>query len=90
VSYSALRLCSGRSAFEAIPTPRLTLDLAKVRARIQAEGVPVIDARVMLIAGDRQEVTIGRDGRILIKLSREAEADRLLERVRAWIDPPRS
>jgi hypothetical protein len=90
VSYSALRLCSGRSAFEAIPDPRLSLDLAHVRARIQAEGVPVIDARVMLIAGKRQEVTIGRDGRILLKVPRAAEADRLFERVLGWIDRPRA
>lgn len=86
MSYSELRLCSGRAAFEAIPTPRRSVDLAKLRSRLESEGVPVIDARVMLIAGNRQEVTIGRDGRILIKIPRRAEADRLFERVRTWID----
>ncbi len=85
MSYSALRLCSGRSAFEAIPTPRRSLDLAEVRGRLRSEGIPVIDARVMLIAGDRQEVTIGRDGRILIKIPRAEEAQRLFERVLRWI-----
>ena len=88
MSYSSLRLCSGRSAFEAIPNPRLALDLGRVRARIEADGVPVIDARVMLIAGRRQEVTIGRDGRVLIKLRQEAEADRLFRRVLGWIERP--
>jgi hypothetical protein len=85
VSYSALRLCSGRSAFEAVPRPRRSLDLAEVQARLRSEGVPVIDARVMLIAGERQEVTIGRDGRILIKIPEAEEAQRLFERVLGWI-----
>lgn len=86
MSYSALKLCSGRSAFEALPNPRLVLDLPKLKRRIQSEGVPVIDARVMLIAGRAQEVTIGRDGRILLKVRSETAAGQLFERVRAWID----
>ena len=44
----------------------------------------------MLIAGTRQEVTIGRDGRILIKLAQQADADRLFDRVQGWIDGARA
>ena len=90
MSYSALKLCSGRSAYEAIPTPRRSLDLARFGPGSESEGVPVIDARVMLIAGTRQEVTIGRDGRILIKLAQQADADRLFDRVQGWIDGARA
>ena len=86
MSYSGLRLCSGRAAFEAVPRPRVSLDLVRVRGRIEAEGVPVIDARVMLIAGERQEVTIDRDGRILIKLPKQEDADRVFRKARAWVE----
>ncbi len=85
MTYSELKLCATRSAFEAVPNPRLKLDLPGVAARIAAEGLPVIDARVMLIAGERHEVTISRDGRVLIKLTDPDAARRVFERVRGWI-----
>ncbi len=86
MTYSELRLCSNRAAFEAIPNPRRPVDLSAVRARIDSEGVPVIDARVMLIAGDAQEVTISRDGRILIKLKDADAARRMFVRALAWVE----
>jgi len=86
VTYSTLRLCSGRAAYEAIPQPRLSLDLGRIRRKLEAEGVPVIDARVMLIARFDREVTIARDGRLLIKSADATEADRLFARVRRLVD----
>jgi hypothetical protein len=86
VTYTTLRLCSGRAAYEAIPHPRLSLDLARIRRRLEAEGVPVIDARVMLIAQLGREVTIARDGRVLIKSSDGSEAERLFARVRRVVE----
>jgi hypothetical protein len=53
---------------------------------LEAEGVPVIDARVMLIARFDREVTIARDGRLLIKSADATEADRLFARVRRLVD----
>lgn len=81
MSYASLQLCSGRAAYEAIPTPRLRLDLARLRERLEAAGAEVTDARVMLIAKWERELTIARDGRILIKSADPAEARRLFERV---------
>jgi hypothetical protein len=86
VTYSTLRLCSGRAAYEAIPHPRLSLDLRKIRARLEEDGLSVIDARVMLIVQLEREVTIGRDGRVLIKTSDAREADRLFARVRHLVE----
>jgi hypothetical protein len=81
VTYHTLRVCSNRGAFEAVPAGDLVLDLATVRGRIEATGVAVLDCRVMLIAHMEREVTIGRDGRILIKTRDLAEAERILAQV---------
>jgi hypothetical protein len=89
VTYSPLRLCSNRAAYEAIPSPRLKLDLVRLGERLHAEGVPVIDARVMLIAGAKQEITIARDGRVLIRSKTLAEAAAAFDRVLGWIDSDR-
>jgi len=86
VTYSTLRLCSGRAAYEAVPYPRLSLDLGRVRRQLELEGVPVTDARVMLIARFEREVTIARDGRLLIKSTDATEADRLFARVRRLVE----
>jgi len=86
VTYSTLRLCSGRSAYEAVPNPRLSLDLGRIRDQLGREGVSVIDARVMLIVRFEREVTIGRDGRVLIKSADAELSDRLFRRVRRLIE----
>ena len=75
MGYETLRLCTGRSAFEAIPSPRLQLDLRRARERLESEGIAVTDARVMLIAKLAAEVTLGRDGRVLIKTGDPKQAD---------------
>lgn len=87
MSYYSLRLCSGRGAFEAIPRPRLDVDLGVVRERLEAKGVPVVDARVLLIAQLGQEVTVSRDGRVLIKCHDLAEAQRLFEELQTTVAP---
>jgi len=89
VTYHTLRVCSNRGAFEAVPNGDGVLDLASVRARIEATGVSVLDCRVMLIAQMGREVTIGRDGRILIKTRDRAEAERILEQVVPLVGVPR-
>ncbi|MCI4369125.1 MAG: hypothetical protein L3K09_06155 [Thermoplasmata archaeon] len=86
MSYSTLELCSGRSGYEAVPRPRLSLDLAGVRRRMEAKGIPVIDARVMLIARLAHEVTVSRDGRIMIKSTDPKTAVRLFEEVKGYLE----
>ncbi len=88
MTYSTLRLCSGRAAFEAVPRPRLALDLPAIRGRLEDAGVTVTDARVLLIARMEREVTISRDGRILIKSADAVEAGQILARLRALVDLP--
>jgi hypothetical protein len=87
VNYQTLRTCANRGAFEAIPEGDPHLDLKGVKDRIEAAGIRVLDCRVMLIAQFDREVTIGRDGRILIKSLERDEAVRILEQVRAYVEP---
>ena len=91
ISYTSLKVCASRGALEAVPTEPTRLDLPRIREAFEARGVAVLDCRVMLIAQLGREVTIGQDGRVLIKTVDGAEAQRLLERVREVLSlaPPR-
>jgi hypothetical protein len=82
MSYSTLRLCTGGGGFEAIPNPRLHLDLKAIRARLESAAVPVVDARILLIVRMEQELTLSRDGRVLIKSRDPDEANRIFARFR--------
>ena len=84
--YRTLRVCSSRGGFEAIPDPPRDLDLRAIRARLEAAKVPVVDARVMLIANLETEVTISRSGRLLFKTSDAAAADRTFALLRPLIE----
>jgi hypothetical protein len=86
--YRTLRLCSSRGAFEAIPDPPLRLDLADARKRLAANGTEVVDARVMLIIRLDHEVTVSRDGRILVKTRDKAAANRIFRQVVQILDLP--
>jgi hypothetical protein len=88
VTYHTLRVCSNRGAFEAVPAGEMVLDLVAVRGRFESSGISVLDCRVMLIAQMEREVTIGRDGRILIKTRDIAEAQRILETVSPLVGVP--
>ncbi len=67
VRYRALRLCSNGGGFEAVPDRRAALDLTRFRRTLEASGIPVLDARVMLIVRLPLEVTISQGGRFLFK-----------------------
>ena len=86
-AYRKLRLCSGGGGFEAIPARPLTLDLQGVRRRLERANVPVVDARVMLIASMDVEVTVSRAGRILFKTAEAAVADRAFAAMLAFLGP---
>jgi hypothetical protein len=88
MSYSTLRLCSGGGAFEVIPSPKLNLDLSGLAPRIRENGIAVIDARVMLILQMDPEVTVSRDGRILIKSQQPAVARSVFARLQDLLGLP--
>ncbi len=80
-----LRLCSGGGGFEFLPDGPRSLDLTAIRQGLEANGVPVVDARVLLIATVGPEVTISRRGRLLFKTSDPEEADRSYQRLLALV-----
>jgi len=86
--YRSLRICSGGGGYEAVPHPALRLDLDRVRRTLEAEGIAVVDARVMLLAATDPEATISRSGRILFKTRDAAAATRAFERLRALLGLP--
>lgn len=77
--YRAVRLCASGGGFEAIPHARVALDLASIAARLRSTGLPVLDARVMLIVATAPELTLGRDGRILVKTTDARRAEELVD-----------
>jgi len=88
MGYYSLRLCAGGGAFEAVPAPRLSLDLHRVKGTLESHDIPVVDARVMLIVQLEREVTLSRDGRVLIKTKDNAEAAAIFERLRSLLELP--
>jgi hypothetical protein len=88
MGYYSLKLCAGGGAFEAVPAPRLKLDLLRVKGTLEAHDVPVVDARVMLIVQFEREVTLSRDGRVLIKTRDGPEAAAIFERLRGMLQLP--
>jgi hypothetical protein len=78
--YSTLKLCSSGGAYEAAPQPRLKIDLTDAKQRLEAEGLSVVDARVLLLVSGDPEVTLSRDGRILVKTQDRALADATFQR----------
>ena len=88
MTYYTLALCAAKGAYEAVPRPKLALDLREAKGRLESAGVPVTDARVMLIISMESEVTLSRDGRVLIKSHDPKEAERVFERLRTVVGLP--
>jgi hypothetical protein len=86
--YQRLRLCSDRGGYEAVATPPNPLDLRAVKAILEGAAIPVIDARVMLIATLESEVTISRAGRLLFKTRDARLAEREFDRLRELLGLP--
>lgn len=88
MTYSTLALCASKGAYEAVPHPKITVDLRDAKGRLESAGISVTDARVMLIVAMEREVTLSRDGRILIKSHDPKEAARVFDRLRAVVGLP--
>jgi len=86
--YRRLRLCSNRGGYEAIAEPAHPIDLERAKARLAAERIPVVDARVMLIVRLDAEVTVSRGGRLLFKTQDPQLAERTFQRLRSVLELP--
>lgn len=86
--YRALKVCSNRGGYEAVPDSPMSIDLGDARHRLERAGIAVVDARVMLIAALETEVTIGRSGRLLFKTQDAGVASRAFRRLGILLDLP--
>ena len=59
-----------------------------MKSTLESNAISVVDARVMLIAQLAREVTLSRDGRVLIKTRDGAEAAEIFRRLRKLLDLP--
>ena len=86
--YRRLRLCSNRGGYEAIAEPAQPIELGEAKLRLEAQGWPVVDARVLLIVRLDIEVTISRAGRLLFKTQDPRRAEQTFERLRSILTLP--
>ncbi|HMA04467.1 MAG TPA: hypothetical protein VKO45_00925 [Methanomicrobiales archaeon] len=84
--YSILKPCKTTAAFEAIPRGHFQLDLALCEKILGKSCTVVANAGVLLIVRDRCEVTIHRDGRLLLKTGSEEVARDQAERIAGWLE----
>ncbi len=64
-----------------MPANDRTLNLSRIREALESQGIPVVDARVLLVADLGVEATISRRGRLLFKTPDERAADEALARL---------
>ena len=89
--YDPVRLCTGKAAYEAVPSVPARVDLDQAARSLERTGLAVTHARVMLIIAVDPEVTLGRDGKILVKTRDPAIAQQAIEDVWTRIEAsPRS
>ena len=84
--YSLLKPCKTTAAFEAIPRDRFRLDLELCAEILGKTCTIVADAGILLIVSDRCEVSIHRDGRLILKTDSEEVAREQAERIAGWLD----
>ena len=84
--YSILKPCRTTAAFEAIPRERVRLDLGLCAEILGKTCTIVAYAGVLLIVNDRCEVSIHRDGRLILKTDSKELAEEQAERIAAWLD----
>lgn len=69
-----VRLCSGRSAFEALPKKSVRFDKTQLAEKLREKGYLTEDYGSLLIAKKEFEVTIFPSGRLLMKTNEDAKA----------------
>ncbi|MDD1693406.1 MAG: hypothetical protein LUQ71_01660 [Methanoregula sp.] len=84
--YLLLKPCKTSAAIEAIPRERLSLDIDRCEEIFRKECTIVANAGIMLIIADLCEVSIHKDGRLILKTdSQELAADQA-GRIAGWLE----
>lgn len=83
--YSVLKPCKTSAAFEAIPREHFSLDLDLCQEILKNNCTIVAHAGVLLIVNDRCEVSIHRDGRLILKTDSKDLAGEEAGRIAGWL-----
>jgi hypothetical protein len=84
--YSLLKPCKTSAAYEAIPRERLSLDLDLCEELLRPVCTIVAHAGVLLIVRDQCEVSIHKDGRLILKTDSQELATEQAGRVTGWLE----
>jgi len=84
--YSILKPCRTTAAFEAVPRERLSLDLDRCEEILGPVCTIVANAGVLLVVKDRCEVSLHRDGRLVLKTDSEELAREQAGRIANWLE----
>ncbi|MGD0079845.1 MAG: hypothetical protein ABSB80_04245 [Methanoregula sp.] len=84
--YSLLKPCKTSAAFEAIPRERFSLDLDLCEEILKKSCTIVAHAGILLIVNDRCEVSIHKDGRLILKTDSQELASGQAGRIAGWLE----
>ncbi|MCX6689977.1 MAG: hypothetical protein NTZ39_09875 [Methanoregula sp.] len=84
--YSLLKPCKTSAAFEAIPGERFSLDLDRCEEILKNVCTIVAHAGILLIVSDRCEVSIHKDGRLVLKTDSKDLACEQAGRIAGWLE----
>jgi hypothetical protein len=84
--YSVLKPCKTSAAFEAIPRERFNLDLDRSEEILKDVCTIVTNAGILLIVNDRCEVSIHKDGRLILKTDSQEVAAEQAGRIAGWLE----
>ncbi|MFA6363202.1 hypothetical protein [Methanoregula sp.] len=84
--YSVLKPCKTSAAFEAIPRERFSLDLDRSEEILKDVCTIVTNAGILLIVNDRCEVSIHKDGRLILKTDSQEVAAEQAGRIAGWLE----
>jgi hypothetical protein len=84
--YSVLKPCKTSAAFEAIPRERFSLDLDRCEEILKEVCTIVTNVGILLIVNDRCEVSIHKDGRLILKTDSPEVAAEQAGRIAKWLE----
>lgn len=87
--YSLLKPCKTTAAIESIPEKRLSLDLDSCEEVLRERCTIVANAGILLIVHDLCEVSIHRDGRLILKTDAMDLATCQTSRIAGWLEGSR-
>jgi hypothetical protein len=84
--YSLLKPCKTSAAYEAIPREHFSLDLDLCEEVLKKVCTIVAHAGILLIVSDRCEVSIHKDGRLILKTDSKELASEQAGRIAGWLE----